>query len=182
MPALSVQTTVNARPAKGIPGQLDGAYPHSVIIAQNGDSVSIPFGKAVAWDPTSPAHHISATLPVNQTDRIMGIVAYRGGYARAWTDSSGVVHGDLDNVGLTPGTTLNVVRQGRMLVTAASAVTPGDRLFIRRTAGIGESLGALEDAADSTDMIDSQNQGVWLSTAAAGELAWIEVDFVNSPT
>lgn len=180
---MSLQTAVSARPAKGYPGMVDAAAPHYIVTAQNGEaSASIPFGKAVVWDPSSPAHDISVTLPANQTDKVMGIVCFRGGYSRAWTDADGVVHGDLDATGLVPGTVLGVLRRGRMLVTAASAVTPGDRLFVRRTAGVGESLGALEDAADSTDMIDSQNQGVWMSTAAAGELAWIEVDFTGTPT
>lgn len=180
---LSIQTTVSARPAKGYAGMLDAAYPHSIITAQNGEaSASIPFGKGVVWDPTSPAHDVSVTLPANQADKVMGIVVFRGGYSRAWTDADGVVHGDLDATGLVPGTVLGVLRRGRILVTAASAVTPGDRLYIRRTAGLGESLGALEDAADSTDMIDSTNQGVWMSTAAAGELAWLEVDFTAGPT
>lgn len=181
--AMSVQTTFNANPAKGFAGMLFSRPDATLATAQNGEaSASIPFGKAVVLDPSAPVHDQSVTLPANQADKVYGIVVFSQQFMPAWTDNQGNVHGQLDATGLVPGVWFSVLRKGKILVTAATAVTPGDRLYVRRTAGIGETLGALEDAADSTDMIDCTNQGVWLSTAAAGELAWLEVDFTNFPT
>ena len=180
---LSIQTSITARPAKGYPGMVDATAPHTIITAYNAEaSASIPFGKAVCWDPSAPANELSVTLPAGaQTTPVMGIVVYRGAYSRAWTDSDGVVHGDLDATGLVPGTVMGILRRGRILVTAASTVVAGvSRLYVRSVAGLGETLGALEDAADSTDMIDCTNQGQWMSSVAAGELAWLEVDFTAS--
>ena len=182
--AMSVQTSVSSTRAKGYPGQLDATAPHHIVTAINGEaSASIPFGKAVVWDPSSPATEISVTLPANQTDPVMGIVVKADHYSRVWIDADGNTQGDLDATGLRPGVAMGVLIRGRILVTAASAIVAGvSRLFVRRTAGLGETLGALEDAADSTDMIDCTNQGVWMSTASANELAWLEVDFTASAT
>lgn len=179
--AMGIQTSVSARPAAGFAGMLDAGYTNDVIFAQNGEaSASIPFGKAVIWDPSSPAHAKSATLPAgSQTSPVMGIVAYSNAYSASWTDKDGGVHGELDATGLVPGTQLNVLRRGRILVVAASAVVAGvSKLYVRSVAGLGETLGALEDAADATDMIDCTANGTWMSTVAAGELAWLEVDFI----
>lgn len=181
--AMGIQTSVSARPVAGYAGMLDAGYTNDVIFASNGEaSASIPFGKAVVWDPSTPAHAKSATLPAgSQTTPVMGIVAYSNAYSAAWTDKDGGVHGELDATGLVPGTALNVLRRGRILVVAASTVVAGiSRLFVRSVAGLGETLGALEDAADSTDMIDCSNQGVWMSDATAGGLAWLDVDFTAS--
>ncbi len=179
--AMSVQTSISTAPAIGYAGMLDSG-PCDIVTGISGESsASIPFGKAVVWDPSGPVSDYHVTLPANQSDKVRGLVVHSHAYARAWTDADAVVHGQLDGTGLLPGTSLSLLRKGRMLVVAASAVSPGDRLYVRRTAGVGETLGALEDAADSTDMIDCTAQGVWLTTAAAGDLAWIEVDFTNEP-
>lgn len=177
--AMSIQTSVSVGPAQGYVGTLDVLANHHLVSGRNDDSVSIPFGKAVIWDPSAPAADFSVTLPAgSQTSPVMGIVMFSQRYARAWTDVSGVVHGDLDATGLVPGTLMTVVRQGRILVTAASNVTAGvTKLYVRSTATLGQTLGALEGAADSTNMIDCTAQGTWMSTATAGNLAWLEVNF-----
>lgn len=180
--AMSVQTAINPNPAIGFPGMLDSG-PHDIVSGISGEtSASIPFGVAVVWDPTSPASDIHCTLPAGQTNKVRGIVVHEHHYARVWTDANGNSHGELDADGLRPGVSLNILRKGRILVRAAKAVNPGDRLYVRAVAGAGEYLGALENASDGTDMIDCTNQGVWLTTAGAGELAWLEVDFTNFPT
>lgn len=175
---MAFQTSVSVGPALGYAGQLDVLANHHIVSARNDDSVSIPFGKAVVWDPSTPATDLSATLPAAESNAVMGIVIFSQRFARAWTDSAGVVHGDLDATGLVPGTMMSVLRQGRILVVAASDVVAGvSKLWVRAVAGLGETLGALEDADDSTDMIDCTAQGTWMTTAAAGSLAWLEVNF-----
>ncbi len=177
--AMAIQTSVSVAPAQGYAGTLDPAYPHVLISAQNGESsASIPFGKAVVWDPSSPATDFSVTLPAAETNAVMGLAVHSHHYSRAWVDQSGNTHGELDATGLRPGTTFTVARKGRMLVTAATDVVAGvSKLWVRAVAGLGETLGALEDADDSTDMIDCTTQGRWMSTVSAGNLAWLEFDF-----
>ena len=178
--AMSIQTSVSVAPLEGYAGTLDTAYPHTLITARSSESsASIPFGKAVVWDPSTPTHDRDVTLPTGETDSVMGIVVHNHNFARAWIDSAGTTHGELDATGLRPGTIFSVLRKGRILVTAATATVAGvSKLWVRAVAGLGETLGALEDADDSTDMIDCTTKGTWMSTVAAGELAWLEVDFV----
>lgn len=180
-PDMSLQSSVTARPAKGYEGMLDVAFPNNAVVtAVNADTVSIPFGKGVAFKASAPPTELSVTLPTAQADNIMGISVFRHGYSRAWTDAAGVVHGELDATGLVPGCSFGVARAGRMLVTAGSNVTAGvSRLYIRRAGG---TLGALEGASDSTNMVDCTNAGVWMSTVTAGNLAWLEFNFTGLKT
>jgi hypothetical protein len=177
--AMSIQTSVSVAPAKGYAGTLDTAYPHVLITARSVEaSASIPFGKAVVWDSSAPATDRDVTLPTAETDSVMGIVVHSHNFARAWVDSAGNTQGELDATGLRPNTIFSVLRKGRILVTAATATVAGaSKLWVRAVATVGETLGALEDADDSTDMIDCTTKGTWMSTVAAGELAWLEVDF-----
>ncbi len=179
--AMSIQTSVTVAPLKGYAGMLDTAAPSVIATARNSASASIPFGKAVIWDPSAPATERDVTLPAgSQTSPVMGIVVHSHNFSRTWTDSSGSVHGELDSTGLTENTIFGVLRKGRIMVTAATAVVAGvSRLYVRSVATVGETLGALEDAADASDMIDCTAQGQWMSTVSAGELAWLEVDFTN---
>jgi len=108
----------------------------------------------------------------------MGIAIHSHNFAQSWTDSNGTVQGEVDATGIMPGVVFGVLRKGRILVTAATAVVAGvSKLWVRAVAGLGETYGALEDADDTTDMIDCTTKGTWMSTAAAGSLAWLEVDF-----
>lgn len=179
--AMSIQTSVTVAPLKGYAGTLDTAAPSVITTARNSEaSASIPFGKAVCWDPSAPATERDVTLPAgSQTTPVMGIVVHSHDFSRTWTDSSGSVHGELDATGLLPGTIFGVLRKGRILVTAGSAIVAGvSRLYVRTVAG-ANTVGTLEDAADGVNMIDCTAQGQWMSTVAAGELAWLEVDFTN---
>lgn len=177
--AMSIQTTVSAAPAKGYAGMIDAASPHHIAHVRSAEaSAAIPFGKAVVLDPSAPATDRDVTLPTTETDSVYGIVVHSQGYSQSWTDSDGNVHGELNATGLLPGTIFGVLRKGRILVVAATAVVAlASRLWVRAVAGVGETLGALEDADDSTDMIDCTGQGQWMSTANIGELAWLDVDF-----
>lgn len=176
--SLTLQNTYNEAPAIGIEGQLMSEAPRSVWTLKNVDNVSIPFGKAVVFDLSAPASDLSAHLPTAESDTVAGIVIHSHAYARAWT-SDGVTHGDVDATGLRPGTLMNVLRKGTILVKVRTGCAVGDRLWVRAVAGVGEELGACENADDSTDMIDCTAQGMFLTSAAANGLAWLEVDFTN---
>lgn len=178
--AMSIQTSVTASPLKGYAGMLDVGAPHRIATARNGEaSASIPFGKAVIWDPSTPATEQDVTLPAgSQTSPVMGITVHQHTFSKSWTDADGNLHGEVDATGLMVGTIFGVLRQGRIMVVAASNVTAGvSKLYVRSVAGLGETLGALEGAADASDMIDCSTKATWMSTVTAGNLAWLEVDF-----
>jgi hypothetical protein len=180
MASLNVQTSYATAPSQGYAGTL-ASGDHDVITMKNVEaSASIPFGKAVIFK-AGGSTDMDALLPSVETDKVAGIVIRSHAYEKSWTDNDGNTYGGLDATGVRTGQLLNVLRRGRILVTAATAVVPGSRLWVRAVAGVGETLGALEDADDSTDMIDCTKQGVWMSTADVGGLAWLEVDFITAP-
>lgn len=186
--AMTLQSTYPTAPVAGYSGQLVGATEdHTIIPAINQEaSASIPFGRGVVWKLSSPTTDLDVLLPAANTDKVAGIVIRIDQYARAFTttDSTGasVTVGQLDGTGLVPGTLMAILRKGLILVTVEDAVLVGDRLFVRNTAGGDpEFLGGILNAADSTKTIDCSKQGQFLSSAAAGGLALLEVDFVNAP-
>ena len=177
---MGAQTTYSSQPAIGYSGSLDRNAPFSDLTVKNVESsASIPFGKAVKFKTSSPDSDLDVLLPAAESDRIEGIVIRDDTYARTWTDDAGTVNGQLDGTGLIPGTLMRIATKGRMLVACASGCAPGDGLWVRAVAGVGETLGALENADDSTDTVDCTTQGRWLTTAVADGLAWLEFDFTN---
>lgn len=161
--------------AIGQAGQIDFSYGKTEVITMRNDeaSASMAFGRAVKFDDaaTDPT---SAKLPAAIADQIAGIVGHSHEYDDTQLDAA--------ETGVLPDMTINVLRRGRILVVCEDAVTRGDRLHIRAVAaGDPEFLGGLLPAADTTDTIDSTGQGFWDSNAAAGELAWLIVDFTRLP-
>lgn len=175
---MQVQTTFSNGPAIGYAGMLDSDLAHDLVtMIQNEASASIDFGLGVVFDPT-PTTDKSAVLPAAITDKLVGIVAHANTYAPAYTDlMTNTTIGGLDVNGVKPGQALNVLRHGRILVKAASGCAPGDKLWVRAIAGGGKAVGSLENANDGVLMIDATANGTWLTTAAAGGLAWLEVNF-----
>ncbi len=178
---MALQTTYSATPAIGHEGMLEANTPQHKRTFKNVEaSASIPFGKAVVFKG-SPTTDLDVVLPAAQADKVAGLVIHQDSYARAWTSADGTIYGDLDSTGLRPGTLMSCLVQGIMLVKVRTGCAVGDRLFVRRTAGAGEELGATENAADSTDMIDCTKQGRFLTSCSANGLAWLEVNFLNEP-
>lgn len=179
--SVALQTTYNLAPAIGMAGSLAENVPHTVIPGKNAEaSTSIPFGKAVCFDLSAPATDLDMQLPAAETDTVAGIVLHKDRYARTWTSADGTVNGELDSTGLVPGTLMDVLRKGRVLVSCRLATAVGDRLWVRCTATPG-SPGDIENADDGTETIDCTKQGIFLSSCAAAGLAWLEVDFTNKP-
>lgn len=175
---MEVQTTYSENRAIGYAGTLDSNLAHDIITMKNAEaSASIAFGRAVKFKDTVSSDK-DAVLPAATTDRIMGIVLHANTYTPAYTDLDGNVHGNLDSVGIKPGAFMNVLRRGRVLVVCEDGCEAGDPLFVRAVAGAApEYLGGLNNAADGTDMIDLTAKGVWLTSATAGGLAWLDVSF-----
>jgi hypothetical protein len=176
--SMTVQSTFSDAPAIGYAGTLDSNLAHDVITMVNAEaSSSIAFGRAVKFADTVTTDK-DAVLPAAETDKILGIVLRADTYGVAWTDLDGNTYGQLDSTGIVPGAFMNVLRRGRVLVVCEDAVEAGDKLWVRAVAGGDpEFLGGLNNADDSTDMIDCTANGTWLTSASAGGLAWLDVNF-----
>lgn len=186
--SMSLQTTYPTVTVAGYSGQLIGAIEDADIIPviNREASTSIAFGRAVVWKLSSPTTDLDVLLPAAETDTVAGIVIRFDQYPRAFTttDNAGasVTVGELDGTGLRPGTMMAILRRGKILVTVEDAVLVADRLWVRAVAGGDpEFLGGLLNADDSTDTIDCTKQGQFLSSASAGGLAELWVDFTNKP-
>jgi len=169
------QTSYSQTMAIGIEGQLADDSDHYVIPMHNEEaSAEIAFGRAVKRGSTDPQK--GALLPSAETDKIVGITVHSHEYSRGWDDAL------LGDTGVKSGGPLSVLRRGRILVVCEDGCTAGDRLWVRAVGSTPpEYLGGLNNADDSTDMIDCTKQGQWLTTASAGGLAVLEVDFLNEP-
>lgn len=167
---MSVQSSYPKTMTRGFSGQIL-RNDLSVVMRNDEASAEIAFGRAVNFGSTTD--ELSALLPDNAADVIAGIAAHSHAHHK---DES------LGDTGVKPGHSFNVLRKGRILVTCPSGCSVGDRLYVRQnvTGGGSEVEGGLEDAADS-DNIDCTNAGIWMTSAAAGELAELEVDFTNKP-
>jgi len=178
---MGAQTTYDNVPALGYAGDLDRSRPFATLTMKNVEaSASMPFGSAVCRDLVSPASDMSALQPALESNKVAGIILRANTYARTWTDDAGTVNGQLDGTGLVVGTIMTVVTMGRMFVKCDTGCVPGDCLWVRAVAGAGEALGALENADDSTDMIDCTKFATWETTASADGLAWLSFDFTRS--
>lgn len=178
---MSVQTSYNDAPAIGFAGMLADDGPHDIMAMINQDTASIAFGRGVIFK--SGGNDQDVKLPLtSQADKVVGIVVHSNAYSRSWTDVNGTF-GQVDSVGLRPGVMMNVLRKGRILVVCEDGCTKGDRLYVRAVSAEDgtEFYGGLNNASDSTDMIDCTGQGQWLTTTAAGQLAVLEVDFQSEP-
>jgi hypothetical protein len=178
--AMSVQTTFSRDPAIGYAGMLDSNVTHDILTMVNAEaSASIAFGRAVKFKDTVTTDK-DAVLPKAQADKLIGIVVHSHNYAAAWTDvTSNTTYGELDSVGIKPTGMLNVLRRGRILVVCEDGCEAGDKLYVRVVSAEDgtEFYGGLNNAADASDMIDATASGTWLTSCAAGGLAWLDVNF-----
>lgn len=177
--ATTVQSTYNLAPPIAFAGMLADIGNNDVITMINKESAaSMPFGYAVCFEGSTLDK--GALNPDATTDKIAGITLHSHAYADV-NLGLGTAGAGTAVKGVLPGQTINVLRKGRLYVKVEEAVAPGDRLFIRVVATGAEVEGAIRKSADASDCIDSSSQGVFLTTAGAGELAVLEVDFTNKP-
>lgn len=171
---MAVQSSYGENPAVGIKGQLaDSGNVDIISMVNNEASQEMAFGLAVVFEGSTDDQ--GALAPDATSDVVAGILVHTHAHSNA-------PNGDLGTTGVKAGGVLDVLRKGRIWAECEDGCSPGDRLFIRAVAVSPEEEGGLAKAADSTDMIDSQGQGVWLTTAVAGALAVLEVDFTNPLT
>lgn len=170
---MTAQSDYSETMATGFAGMLDAESNPEVTTMRNDESsAAIPFGVAVKYDDRANDPSSAALLTAITGEIVPGIVIHSHAY-----DST-----QLDAVGVLPTHKLSILRKGRILVIAEEAVDAGDPLFVRAVAGVGELAGGLRMSADASDCIDMTGRGQWESVAAAGELAWLRVDFLNPLT
>lgn len=170
---MTAQTSYSIRMSLPYAGVLYDGGPHDVITMVNAEaSAEMAFGRAVAFKG-SGTDDLAAIIPAADTARLAGIVLHSHNYAA--TVQTGTT-------GVKAGERLSVLRKGRVYAISEDGCVPGDRLWVRVVAGGDpEFLGGLNNADDSTDMIDATSIGVWQSTASAGGVAVLEVDFTAKP-
>lgn len=186
--SMTLQNDYSVNPPISYNGVLVGkADDHDIVTFKNVEaSASIAFGRAVVFKLSSPATDLDVLLPAVETDTVAGIVIKLDQYSRAFTttdkDGASVTVGELDGTGLRPGTLMACLRRGKIHVIVEDTVAVGDRLWVRAVAGGDpEFLGGLLNADDSTDTIDCTKQGVFLTSASAGGIAVLDVDFTVKP-
>lgn len=181
-----VQTSYSDAPAVAFAGMLADEAENDIWTMLSAEaSAAMSFGSAVAFKP-SGTYDSDATIPANSTDKIAGILVHSHAHSRQFTaiDLAGTSQtgGDLTASGVGPGAKLDVLRKGRVWVTAVTACAPGDRGYISYNGtGTATAAGLIAQTADSGHTIDSTSQVVFLTNALAGGLAIVEVDFTNKP-
>lgn len=149
----------------GFAGLIADAGSHMIESSVNAEaSASLPFG-----DPVRQGVLDGESLAVTaDTQVIKGLIAHSHAYAK----------GDhlpgLDGVGLTPKTTLNVMRWGRIFVVAGATVAAGTRLFYN-------TVTRRWVVAGGATIIDATGQVVARTSGVNGGLIVVECDFRNEP-
>lgn len=184
---MSVQTSVTTAPSVAFAGMLADDAQNDIITAVNNDVVSMPFGIVVSVMTSSPTSDKSVVLPTASLETLAGIVVHRHNYERTFTLPDGTVAGELDSVGLVAGTTMSILRRGRIFVQVMQAVAVGDRPWVNVTVGSGSAytaqgqLGNAQDTTGSGLALDITKLGQYLSKTAALGIAKLEIDFTNKP-
>lgn len=126
-------------------------------------TAEIPFGVCVMLGTNSTE---DCVLPTGGTPRLGGIVNRDGAFLPG-------VH--LGDTGIKPKVPFNRFRTGRVWAVCEEAMNPGDTVFVRTTAGVGEQLGALRNDADGGDAISTTLIKVVASTT--GGLVKVQCNF-----
>lgn len=178
---MAIQTTYSAAPAVGFAGEKADNKPQRTVGAKNAEaSAAMPFGAIVAFKTSSPTSDKDSILPAATTSKLMGLVAFGNDFERTFTTLDGSTVGELNTVGLLPGSEFVAIEAGTYWVTCEDGCVPGDRLFVRISGG---TLGAARSTdAGTSSCIDATNCGKWLTTATAGTVAKLEFDFLAKTT
>lgn len=167
---MGVQSSYSNNMTAAFEGGLADSGANDVIPQFNAEaSAELRFGQAVCFEGGGSDDGKNCLSPDAITDVISGIVLRSHDYE---VGSAGY----LGTTGIKANGMANVLRKGRIWAKCENGCVPGDRLHIR---ALGGDEGALRSAADGVNTIASTGQGQWLTKAAAGALAVLEVDFTN---
>lgn len=166
------QTSVPTTPAIGVEGQISDLWTQQsgdVRTATNEEaSTSIAFGRAVKRGTADDSMKVLTAI----TETVQGITVYSPLFSKP---------DELDAVGMTPKTVGSILRMGRITVTSEDAVTPASGVFVRAIANGGNTIiGGFRGTADGITTIDISAFAQWMTSAGAGALAELEVDFLGT--
>lgn len=169
MPQTSVTTTPAALKLGQIAtlwGMADGA---TISRTSEEASAGIPFGVAVKEGTNLAEGCLKLTA---NTDRLVGIVTCEGAYAIPQQIS------DTDLI--QPGTTMNLMFMGPVVVQVEGTVNPDSEVHVRAVAAGNEVAGAFRAAKDGTDTIDCSAFCRWLSSSSGGmAVLWVDMSKVS---
>ncbi len=175
---MSIPQTAVTDAAAAFPGLIADVSQSEILSYINlEDNGEVPFGFMVSQDDGGDPNAVM--LPDAQADctrvTLVGIVAHSHAYAK---DS------ELGDLGLKVGTTLNVMRKGRIWVycNEASGVQMGDAVRVMASNTVGDE-GDLDgpgsfwgDTANGGDTVVLATGARWMSTTTGPGLALLEFD------
>lgn len=173
------QTAYTQNMPLGFAGMIGDHPPDGLSPCKNAEvSAEMRFGIGVKLGTLTGVTNqdlIPVVLPAAEGDTVWGITVHSHAYA---------LPSQLGDTGVKATHPVSVMRKGKVLVVCEDGCNIGDKLWIRCTTGGdgAEFLGSPGNADEGTETIDCTNQGTWLSPAAAGGLAWLEVDFNQDAT
>lgn len=173
-----MQTEITTTPALGVPGQIPDLANVLDANIRSGTSeeasASIPFGRLVVKGTAVDG----VKLPTTQEAIPYGVVVFGQAYARS--SDGGVAQ--LDDNGLTPGTTFGCLRVGEILVLATETVAPGGAVHYQAETSASPAtfpLGSFRDTAEAGKTVDISPFAQWLSGGDAGDVVLLSIDLRN---
>lgn len=160
------QTSYSVDPAVGFRGLLADPNDDSFAIPlANGGAAAVGFGIMVKRDVTNPEDQFDVFTATGQDP--VGILVH----TQAQENPS--LAGDL---GVDQLEVASVLRRGRIWVRVEEAVSVGDPVFFRHTAGAGGSeIGAFRNDAD-TASCDQVTSAAWLQGSDGAGIALLELN------
>ena len=170
-----MQTTYNEYQPIAYAGMLYDVGNRDIVSATDPTEV-VPFGAALVQGPTDT----SCRLPNASADgaMLLGIAIAEATKEQSLTP--GVVNNvnyPAGTVNYPPGTTISILRQGRVWVAVEEAVTPGSPVFLRYAAsGSNTQAGTFRASADGSTAVQLTDGAVWRTSAQPGGFAVLELN------
>jgi hypothetical protein len=161
-----MQTTYSNVPGAAFAGMLGDSKPADILSRALGGSVNVGFGLMLEYGatPTTEAAPLADGATLGD---LVGVTVHRHTQDRASLTGT---HG------ITPNSTMDLLRKGRVWVVVEEAVTPGDAVFVRHTAAGLEVKGAFRNDADGGDAVDISTKARWESTTTGAGIALLDLN------
>ncbi len=173
------QTSVDFKPV-GFAGELSDTMTHdlkSYISEQDdmGTGLEVPFGTMMIQGSADNG----ALPPSAQSPDFLGVVTHSNSYAKST---------ELGDNGLKLGTTLKLLRRGRIWVYVPGAVDPGDAVHVRiddNSGDQGDPLlgpGTFSGTADTVHTVTLTEGARWMTSTGGAGMVELELDMAALAT
>lgn len=164
------QTTTAAAPAALFAGMVAEGFTTETDTKVNRDA-NMPFGIAVvdASQDGGGKDKDDVKLPSTTGQRFMGVTQHSHAIEAAGASLTGTE-------GIPATHPCNVLRRGRIAVVVEEAISLGDAVFFRHTAGVGEQVGAFRTDADTADADEITEGAEWVSETTGAGIAILELN------